>query len=531
MGGIAQALTDKDFLSAQPEDQKSYLSSIDQDFAKASPEDQNGYLNHILAPGRLARAAQPTQFEKDNPVPPAHEREANEFLLGAASGASGLPESTHALSDFGKSLFAPPKMNADTVGESILGPAYGVGKSIYNAGKQIFSPSGQADDAAMERAHGVGSLTGMAIPAALGEGINRAPGEVLDMTKSAVVDATGQPKPVARLVLGGDRAKALGELVNPELGDERVALKARADALRAGQTAPGPWTPNIGKSLMAQDAAAREAVPITESPVYPKYLEDLEAKKVTARQAAKEDLLARKAVPLSESPYANRQPELGSAENPGFHAKLPARLTAAQQELLRGGVPAPATPSAPAKLARSTLFPLEGEGTTSSAHPNFNAELPPTPPEPQKPFPTVAPKPKVSMRSVAEGVKGSIAKPSGRLVLTPEEIQAEDQMQAIARDRASKHGMYYAAGMRPAGGGRVPLTPTGTTATEFPGPREAIGEPIRTQPVRSSSLNLSRSQFTEPVDPRELEELSRQFGRPITAEELLEMRRRNHAAD
>src|SRR5580704_9821483 len=97
MGGIAQALTDKDFLTAQPEDQKNYLSSIDKDFAKASPTDQNGYLNHILAPSRLAKAAQPTEFEKQNPVPSNQEREANEFDLGALSTASGLPE------HFGKS--------------------------------------------------------------------------------------------------------------------------------------------------------------------------------------------------------------------------------------------------------------------------------------------------------------------------------------------------------------------------------------------------------------------------------------------
>jgi hypothetical protein len=65
MGAIAQALTDKDFLAGQPEDQKAYLAHIDSDFAKGAPEEQNAYLNHILAPGRLAKAAQPTQFEKE----------------------------------------------------------------------------------------------------------------------------------------------------------------------------------------------------------------------------------------------------------------------------------------------------------------------------------------------------------------------------------------------------------------------------------------------------------------------------------
>src|SRR5271166_67828 len=67
MSAIAQALADKDFLTAHPNDQTAYLSSIDKDFAKASPEDQGAYLNHILAPSRKAQSAQPTQFEKDRP--------------------------------------------------------------------------------------------------------------------------------------------------------------------------------------------------------------------------------------------------------------------------------------------------------------------------------------------------------------------------------------------------------------------------------------------------------------------------------
>lgn len=74
----------------------------------------------------------------------------------------------------------------------------------------------------------------------------------------------------------------------------------------------------------------------------------------------------------------------------------------------------------------------------------------------------------------AEGVPGSVPKPSGRLVVLPQEAQALDQMQRIAKQRASEHGMQYAAGMRPAGGGRVPMSPTRTMTTEFPGTREAI---------------------------------------------------------
>src|SRR5882762_1664781 len=79
MGTLAQALTDKDFLAAHPDDQKAYLSSIDKDFAAAKPEDQNAYLNHVLAPGRLAKSAQVTETEKaaigKGYITPAQEKE------------------------------------------------------------------------------------------------------------------------------------------------------------------------------------------------------------------------------------------------------------------------------------------------------------------------------------------------------------------------------------------------------------------------------------------------------------------------
>jgi hypothetical protein len=69
--------------------------------------------------------------------------------------------------------------------------------------------------------------------------------------------------------------------------------------------------------------------------------------------------------------------------------------------------------------------------------------------------------------STAEAIIGSIARPSGRIVLTPEEVTANDRMLRLAKTRASEHGLQYAAGMRPAGGGRVPMTPTGTEVSGY----------------------------------------------------------------
>lgn len=94
MGAIAQALTDKDFLNASPDDQKAYLAHVDKDFSAASPKDQQAYLNHILAPARLAKAAQPTQFEQNinsrRGVTDAYDPNASgvtQRFLGAAGGA------------------------------------------------------------------------------------------------------------------------------------------------------------------------------------------------------------------------------------------------------------------------------------------------------------------------------------------------------------------------------------------------------------------------------------------------------------
>lgn len=79
-------------------------------------------------------------------------------------------------------------------------------------------------------------------------------------------------------------------------------------------------------------------------------------------------------------------------------------------------------------------------------------------------------------REEPEGIRGSLGKPSGRLVLSPEEARAAERMQQIAQQRAHEHGMQYAAGMRPEAGGRVPFTPTRTITEEYPPPREVLRE-------------------------------------------------------
>jgi hypothetical protein len=208
-------------------------------------------------------------------------------------------------------------------------------------------------------------------------------------------------------------------------------------------------------------------------------------------------------VPAAQSPGAYRGPSsvtppLGSQENPGFYAKLSTRMPKAavaespQLNTFAGATPSNAPlsdvplPAAGAYsppslaipgLSRAPAPPIKpspfGNATPSNA---LNADIPIPQAGAYKP-------PSVPVPGITEavappsGVKGSVAKPSGRLVLLPEEAQAEENMQRIATQRASQHGMLYAAGMRPAGGGRVPMTATPTVTEGYGGPRSAYEPP------------------------------------------------------
>jgi hypothetical protein len=93
--------------------------------------------------------------------------------------------------------------------------------------------------------------------------------------------------------------------------------------------------------------------------------------------------------------------------------------------------------------------------------------------------------------AISSGGSESVAGTRPRsLVLTPEEAASEEQMQSVAKRRASERGMQFAAGMTPREGRSVPRMPTRMAPTEYPGPRETIpfteeGTPI--QPIRGGS--------------------------------------------
>lgn len=171
------------------------------------------------------------------------------------------------------------------------------------------------------------------------------------------------------------------------------------------------------------------------------------------RRGAQEDILARRAAATAKANAP--QPELGSPENPDFHSKLPTRMP---------------KPAAPTPIKTSPF----GNATPSNA---LNADIPIPQAGAYNPPSAAVPGVTANAYTPPEGIKGSIAKPSGRLILSPEEARAESAMQGIATRRASQHGMLYAAGMRPAGGGRVPLTPTATETVEYGGQKSAYEPP------------------------------------------------------
>lgn len=184
--------------------------------------------------------------------------------------------------------------------------------------------------------------------------------------------------------------------------------------------------------------------------------------------------------------------EVGTPTNPGPFNEIPSKLpeglrgdpfnpappepveqadpvAAAVKNRTASWIPTKMAPPKPAPTPKADPF----YGMTATDKPIGNEQVPQsgTYPLPKMAPPQETPFTAPMEAQSAEGVKGSVPKPSGRLVLLPQEAQAQDQLQRIAKTRASQHGMQYAAGMRPAGGGRVPMTPTGTTTTEFPGAR------------------------------------------------------------
>ena len=66
------------------------------------------------------------------------------------------------------------------------------------------------------------------------------------------------------------------------------------------------------------------------------------------------------------------------------------------------------------------------------------------------------------------GSPTTVARPSGRMVLTPGEAQSEQQMSKVAEQQARNRGMKFAGGMVPREGRTVPRVPTRVVEPEYP---------------------------------------------------------------
>jgi hypothetical protein len=121
--------------------------------------------------------------------------------LGMAAASPSLPIS----------LAEAPVATVLGLGGGVLGGTAGSMGGRY-LGEKVGAPELGSD---------VGGLAGSLLGGYAG---SRMPGAA----RNTLVDSTGRPKPLARLALGSDRARALGELLDPEVAASRSALQGRA---------------------------------------------------------------------------------------------------------------------------------------------------------------------------------------------------------------------------------------------------------------------------------------------------------------
>jgi hypothetical protein len=219
MSAIAQALTDKDFLTAQPDDQKAYLAHIDPDFAKASPEDQAAYHAAVVLPAvkqnSLKLNAQPTQFEKERPGVAHVNQPGQGFLSHVGSGlksvAGGLANLPMSPNEITSSVAGQAgQMGADAAARQQEGrsTAYQIAAPIAQTVVPGLNPRG------MEEAANVGDKAGImgetVAPAAMAVAplVKEGAGVLRGKVGEAIHTPTGELKPIAKYVgqIGGGAA-------------------------------------------------------------------------------------------------------------------------------------------------------------------------------------------------------------------------------------------------------------------------------------------------------------------------------------
>jgi hypothetical protein len=355
--------------------------------------------------GKLSKLlnSQPTQFEKDRD--PNNQPGFLESLGGALK--NFIPSAPNPYP--GMDMDAKSQMSAQAGQEAAANRQHRVEQG-RSAGYRAIAPIGEAvgtDVRGMEDAADVGNSSAIlgkaAAPVAVAgaplaaEGIGAGLGATKGFLGKSIVDSTGRPTPGYRLILGNERAQALGEFMNPEIADARVAAKAKMDALAQGRTAPGPWRPGI------------KPQPELGSPENPGMFSKI------------------------PTTMPKVEPELGSSENPGFHSKIPTRMPQPQvtplsespnfninkQNALTGqSVPISESPNRGLKPAPKPGPPSPFPNATPTDKPIGNAEIPPAgsynPPRLAAAPPTPAPKPLFGNATATNQVVGNAEVPSFR---------------------------------------------------------------------------------------------------------------------
>jgi hypothetical protein len=405
MSSIAQALADKDFLAAKPQEQIDYLSSIDPDFKNAKPEEQAAYMLHVLPQRPASDYGKPIQSTSQvGPQPSFFSNVRNRMqqpsflqMFNPATLAQPLSAVAGAIQD--RLRQSPAK---------VPGTGVTVGQATQNAQDWANMAGTEAN---------VLSLP-MLGETAVGAGQAIREGMASEQVGNRIASALRNPATARQSQLG--RPGSVKQILPPSMQRWTVPdwMIPKGDV--GTPTNPGPFMEIPGR--MPKPAAIPEPV-------------DPVAAAVKSRTAAWLPARIKPQAPPETppaSPFAGMTPSAGP------------------------GVPkGPATLFPPAATSRNVTAPMQPTFVSK-----FEAPA-------QQPTPFTA-QPEAQS---AEGIPSSVPKPSGRLVVLPQEAQALEQMQKIATKRASEHGMQYAAGMRPAGGGRVPMTPTKISTMEFPGPR------------------------------------------------------------
>lgn len=336
----------------------------------------------------------------------------------------------------------------DTLYQGTKQLSEGIGQMAMHPVRATGGPEFAEDIANKNYAGAAGTITGDVLPFLLGspevrEGAAALPGKV--------ADAAGTARDVVGRTL-------------------REPGRFKVNSAPGSPPTPGPLKP-IVKALSGPDVLGLEKVANAVIPAHPEPIDP--------RMGANERIGKLKPWATPAPP-----PELGSPENPGWVAKLPDRMPVGKSaptpvdpvlQAVREGRAAKLPTRMPVGKTEPAPKPSMVAGTPTNAPSTFTAPLPETEPIGKTATtssaaptaeaipPTVKTAAEARAAARPELIKGSIANPSGRLILTPEEAATEARMLEIAKTRAQQHGLQYAAGMRPAGGGRVPATPTSVT--------------------------------------------------------------------